>query len=438
MPSPDTPRRNIVIETISKIEGNAGLEVVVEGGAVKDLRFKITDYRRFLTVAARGKRMNAVPSFLSRICGTCSVAHLFASLMAIEASQGIEVTEQTKALRRLAYDGLMIRDHALHLYFFVIPDVLGVDSILDIPDDPDGPGHTLLRDSFDIKRLGSDISKATVGAAIHAPSPTVGGFLKAPDHAKFPELLARLRAVRPQVLRGIETFLEWDASLVRNSDYLCLRNEERFDFLEGDVVDSDGERISEGKFKEYLQYVRIPHSHAEGYRFSGTQEDYLVGSLARLNLNHDVLHPRTNAAAADAISVFPSDNIYHNNLAQAIEILQCVDDAVDILEALLVGEEKPARGAGRAGTGAALIEAPRGLLYHSATVDEGGLIEDYDVVVPTAQNQINIENDLRYHFERNLHKDDESLRLDAEGIIRAYDPCMSCATNFLKMDLTRL
>ena len=429
--------RNIVIETISKIEGNAGLEVVVEDGAVKDLRFKITDYRRFLTVAARGKRMNAVPSFLSRICGTCSVAHLFASLIAMENSQGIEVTEQTKALRRLAYDGLMVRDHALHLYFFVLPDVLGVDSIFDIPDDPDNPGHTLLRDSFDIKRLGSDISGATIGAAIHAPSPTVGGFLKPPDQARFPDLLARLQAIRPQVLRGIDTFLEWDASLVRNSDYLCLRNDERFDFLYGDVTNSDGERVSEEQFKEYLQYVRIPHSHAEGYRFSGTQEDYLVGALARLNLNHDVLHPKTSADAADAISVFPSDNIYHNNLAQAVEILQCVDEAIDILNDLRVSEEKPVRGAALAGTGAALIEAPRGLLYHSATVNAEGTVEDYDVVVPTAQNQINIENDLRYHFERNLDKDDEDLRLDAEGIIRAYDPCMSCATNFLNMDLTR-
>ena len=86
----------------------------------------------------------------------------------------------------------------------------------------------------------------------------------------------------------------------------------------------------------------------------------------------------------------------------------------------------------------ALIEAPRGLLCHTATVSDGGIVEDYGVVVPTAQNQINIENDLRYHFDRNLPKDDASLKLDAESIIRAYDPCMSCATNFLRMDLTRL
>ena len=431
------PDRNIVIDTITKIEGNAGLKVTIEDDAVKDLQFIVADYRRFFTMAVRGRRMIAVPSFLSRICGTCSVAHLFASLMAVESAQGITVTEQTKVLRRLAYDGLMIRDHALHLYFFVLPDVLGVDSILDIGDDPHDPGHTLLHDSFDIKRLGTDISNTVVGAAIHAPWPTVGGSLKHPDPAKFPDLIARLEAIRPQVVRGIETFLGWEASLVRNTDYLALRNDSRFDFLEGDVVNSDGKRIARSEFDNYLQYVQIPHSHAEGYRFSDTGEDYLVGALARINLNRDILNSRTKGDAASALSAFPSNNVYHNNLAQAIEILQCVDDALDILRNLQVVDEKPVRVPAKAGTGVGIIEAPRGLLYHMAKVNEEGLIEDYDVIVPTAQNQINIENDLRDYFDKNLDKDEETLRMDAESIIRAYDPCMSCATNFLKIDWIR-
>jgi sulfhydrogenase subunit alpha len=427
-------RRSIAIDTITKIEGNAGLKVVIEGEAVKDLQFIIGDYRRFFATAVRGKRVVAVPSFLSRICGTCSVAHLFASLMAIESALGIAVTEQTRALRRLAYDGLMIRDHALHLYFFVLPDILGVDSILDVSDDRDDPGHTLLHDSFEIKRLGTDITNTVIGAAIHAPWPTVGGSLRNPDHAKFIELIGRLEAIRPQVIRGIETFLEWDASLVRNTDYLALRNDTRFDFLEGDVVNSGGRRIARSEFKNYLQYAQIPHSHAEGYRFSDTQEDYLVGALARMNLNRELLHPRTKDDTASSLSVFPSNNVYHNNLAQAIEVLHCVDDAIDILRSIELTDEKPVRASARAGTGVGLIEAPRGLLYHMAKVGEDGVIKDYDVVVPTAQNQINIENDLRDYFTENLDKDEETLRVNAESIVRAYDPCMSCATNFLKID----
>jgi coenzyme F420-reducing hydrogenase alpha subunit len=431
------PRKNIAIDTITKIEGNAGLKVMIEDGEVKDLQFIISDYRRFFTTAVRGKRVVAVPSFLSRICGTCSVAHLFASLMAIESAQGLEVTEQTKALRRLAYDGLMIRDHGLHLYFFVLPDVLGVDSILDVPDDPDDHGHALLHDSFDIKRLGTDISNAVVGAAIHAPWPTVGRFLRNLDPARFPDLIARLEAIRSKVLRGIDAFFEWDESLVRNTDYLSLRNDARFDFLEGDIVNSNGRRISRPEFKNYLQYVQIPHSHAEGYRFSDTGEDYLVGALARINLNRDLLHPRTSDDAAYYLSAFPSNNVYHNNLAQAIEVLQCVDDAIDLLRTLHVADEEPVRTPAKAGTGVGVIEAPRGLLYHMAKVDEEGVVEDYDVIVPTAQNQINIENDLKDYFNENLNKNEETLRVNAESIIRAYDPCMSCATNFLKIDLIR-
>ena len=154
-------------------------------------------------------------------------------------------------------------------------------------------------------------------------------------------------------------------------------------------------------------------------------------------MNRTLLHPRTEADSAPYLSAFPSDNIYHNNLAQAVEILQCVDEAIDILKNIRIADEKPIRKPPRAGVGMGVIEAPRGLLYHMARVNEAGIVEDYDVIVPTSQNQINIENDLKDYFERNLDKSEEALRLDAESIVRAYDPCMSCATNFLKIDWIR-
>lgn len=429
---------DITIENITKIEGTASLQVSVEDGKVKDLKFIISDYRRFYTEGAKGKPIVSVPSFLSRICGTCSVAHLFAAIEAIEKSQGIQVSEQTKTLRRLAYDGLMIRDHALHLYFFVLPDVLGLDSILDIPDDSEDLGHILLHDSFDIKRLGTDITNVIIGAAIHAPFPTIGGFLKLPDPSNFPDLLSRLETIRPQVIRGIKTFFEWNENLTRNSDYLCLRNGKNYNFIEGEIVNSTGRHVSENDFHSFLKSVVIPYSQAEGYTFSDTNEDYLVGALARLNLNLDVLHPRTKADIASYLTVFPSNNVYHNNLAQAIEILQCVDEAIDILKNIQIVAEAPIRKPVQAGIGVGVVEAPRGVLYHMVKVGSNGMVEDYDVIVPTAQNQINIENDLKKYFNNNLDKDEEVLRLSAEKIIRAYDPCMSCATNFLKIEWRQL
>jgi sulfhydrogenase subunit alpha len=156
-----------------------------------------------------------------------------------------------------------------------------------------------------------------------------------------------------------------------------------------------------------------------------------------LPLGTDYLGLRNDDDIASSLSAFPSNNVYHNNLAQAIEILQCVDDAVDILRTIQLADEKPVSASAQAGTGMGIMEAPRGLLYHRAEVNEEGVIEDYDVIVPTAQNQINIENDLKDYFNENLDRDEETLRMNAESIIRAYDPCMSCATNFLKIDWIR-
>jgi coenzyme F420-reducing hydrogenase alpha subunit len=428
---------NITIDNITKVEGTAGVEVTIENGKVTDLKFIIKDYRRFYTEAVIGKPFIASPSFLSRICGTCSVAHLFASLEAIEKSQGIVLTEQTRLLRRLAYDGLIIRDHALHLYFFVLPDVLGIDSILDIPDDHDDPGNTLLHDSFDIKKLGSDITEVIIGAAIHAPYPTVGGFLKIPDQTKFPDLIERLENVRPQVLRGIKTFFDYKKEMLGDTDYLCLRNDKNFDFIEGEIVNSDGKRIPESQMHDFLRSVVVPYSQSENYVFSDLHENYLVGSLARINFNKDLLNQRTKKDTEEYLKVFPSNNVHHNNLAQAIEILQCVDDALDILKNIKIVEEKPIKVAKKSGLGVGVIEAPRGTLYHMAKVNDKGIIEDYDVIVPTSQNQISIEKSLKKYFNENLDKSEDLLKLEAEKIIRAYDPCMSCATNFLKIDWIR-
>lgn len=428
----------ITIDSITKIEGTAGLKVTIKNNKVTDLKFIIKDYRRFYTSAVKDKPIMAVPSFLSRICGTCSVAHLLCAIEAIEKSQGIGPSAQTKLLRRLAYDGMMIRDHALHLYFFVLPDLLGIDSILDIPEEEGNLGHQLLHDSFEIKQTGAELTTMIAGATIHAPLPTIGGFLRLPNKDNFHDMINKLNKIREAAIRGVEAFAQTKEVMVRNSDYICLQGKDNYDFLEGEVVNSEGKRISEEKFRDFLDSVVIPYSQADGYIFSDTKEDYLTGSLARMNLNKHQLNKKTAESVKKYLPIFPSNNIYHNNLAQAIEVLNCIDDAIDILTTINLIDEKIVFLPPRSGIGVGVIEAPRGTLYHRAEVDNMGMIMNYEVIVPTAQNQINIENDLKKYFEENLDKDEKSLKLDAEKIIRAYDPCMSCATNFLKIEWIKL
>ncbi len=248
-------------------------------------------------------------------------------------------------------------------------------------------------------------------------------------------MIETLEKIRPQVIRGIKLFYGWKAELKRNSDYLCLKNPAGYGFLEGVIINSNGKKVSEAQFGEFLKQVVIPYSQAEGYVFSDSYEDYLVGALARINLNLNQLSPRTRADINQYLNFFPSNNIYDNNLAQAIEILQCIDEAIEILTHLRITDEKPIKKPYKAGIGIGVVEAPRGILYHMADVDNKGIIQNYEVIVPTAQNQINIENDLKKYFNENLNqKTQEELKVDAEKVIRAYDPCMSCATNFLEIE----
>ncbi|EKD99896.1 MAG: nickel-dependent hydrogenase large subunit, partial [uncultured bacterium] len=239
------------------------------------------------------------------------------------------------------------------------------------------------------------------------------------------------------VLRGIKTFAEWNQTLNRESDYLYLRNDKSYDFYEGDIVNSTGKHIKASEFHNFLETVAIPYSQSEGYKTSDTHSNYLVGALARLNYNKDLLNKRTLEDCKEYLKLFPSKNVHHNNLAQAIEILQCVDEAIEILSNIKIEQEKPVRKPTQAGIGIGVVEAPRGILYHYAKVNDKGIIDGYDILVPTAQNQISIEADLKKYFSENLDKDEKILHVEAEKIVRAYDPCMSCATNFLKIEWIR-
>ncbi|MBI4182284.1 MAG: Ni/Fe hydrogenase subunit alpha [Candidatus Aenigmarchaeota archaeon] len=422
---------DITIENLTKMEGHADLEVKVREGVVEGVKFAITENQRFYEQAVRGQPLTSAPQLMSRICGTCSIAHLLCCIEALEKATGIQPTPQALLLKKLTMYGLMIRDHALHLYFFALPDLVGKDSILDFRED-DPQEHKLLHDSFDLKRAGNLLSTLVAGKAVHAPYPTVGGFLRVPDPAGIAKVVAELKRVRPLALDLIQVFQKWDARFARDTEYVALSTQD-FSFLDGDVMTSKGVCIPEEAYLDHLINVAIPYSQAAGFEFEG--EEFVVGALARLNLNREHLHPQTRKDAAAALRAFPSQNIFHNNLAQAIEVLHSIDHAVELLETTSFTPEpvqKPVLT--KEGTGVGVIEAPRGTLYYRLTVGRNGIVKKANIVVPTAQNQISIEKDIALLVQNSLEKlDKPAIEREIEKLIRAYDPCMSCASHFLKV-----
>ncbi len=425
---------DLTLDQITKIEGHASLHLKVENGVITDCRFSIPEYKRFYTQAVRNKAVNAIPQMVARICGTCSNAHLLCSIKAIEASQGIIPSEQTKLLRRLLVNGLMIRDHGLHLYVFVLPDLYNRDSLL-VFDENNPVEHELLHDAFAVKEIGNQLAIWSGGRSVHAPTPTIGGFLKLPIQSEQNKLITKLKSIRTRVIKLITIFQKCDFSQEEDISFSALQSTD-YNFLDGSIITASGERIIDAEYANHLKHIVIPYSQASGYTFQGGL--FMVGALARINLSKQYLNRVTRDDSAEALKLFPSKNIFHNNLAQAIEILHCIDDSIAILDKLYIKNEKPVKYQLKAGTGVGVVEAPRGTLYHRYEVDEKGIVTSGRIIVPTGQNQIVIEKSLFHYAEKHLDLPEAKLSLDLEKLVRAYDPCMSCASHFLKLKIKRV
>jgi len=420
----------ISVESLSKIEGHADLVVTVKKDRVVDAKLKIFESKRFFTQAMRGKPYATIPQMVSRICGTCSAAHLLCSTEAVEEAVGIQPSEQTMLLRKLAMYAAWIRDHAMHLYFFSLPDLLGKDSVLEF----DGEEHGLLHEALKVKGAGNRFGKMIGGRAIHPLYFQPGGVTSVPKKEDARAAIKELVEIRPLVLKLTGMFYNSPQEFHRTTHFASVINND-YSYCGEEIMVSDGTCIKEDDYFDHLRQVVLPYSTATGYDLGGYA--FMVGALARMNLNRESLHRETKKDAAEFLKAFPTQNMFRNNLAQAIEILHAIDASKEILEKTDFKPEPPAKPQRKAGRGIAAVEAPRGTLYHMVDVGEDGLVRDGSLVIPTQQNQINMEKDMRELVQANIRKDREQIRRGLEALIRAYDPCMSCASHFLKIKWIR-
>ena len=419
--------RRIRLESISKIEGHGSVDIKISSGKVKYVKLKITESKRFYTQAIRNKAAISLPLMTSRICGTCSIAHLTCCSAAVEDAVGYVPSGQTLLLRQLSLNGMMIRDHALHLYLFCLPDLFGKDSVLDF----EGPQEEIVRKAFAVKGAGNNLSKAIAGRAVHATFAEVGRFSHIPGAEEVKKAIADLKSVRDYAIEFIEMFYGSGFKQEHDTDFVALVNKD-YSFHDGELGDSSGTRIKRGRYFDYLDKVVIPYSEATAYEFEG--REYMVGALSRMNLNKGGLHRQTRADASKFLGAFPSKNVYSNNLAQAIEILHCIDSSLELLESHEFREESAAPVNIIEGEGVGVLEAPRGTLYYRLSINREGKTTYGSIIVPTQQNQISMERSIAEMVGSNIGKDRKFLEYEIEKLIRAYDPCMSCASHFLRIN----
>jgi sulfhydrogenase subunit alpha len=427
--------RTIAVDYLARVEGEGALKVRIEGDRVEDVQLKIFEPPRFFEAFLRGRSYLEAPDITARICGICPVAYQMSSCHAMERALGMSVEGPLRDLRRLLYCGEWIESHALHIYLLHAPDFLGYpDAVHLARDHPEAVRHGL-----ELKKAGNHLMQVLGGREIHPVNVRVGGFYRAPS-------VGELEALQPELRRALELAEEtvrFAAGLTfpeieEEYEFVSLRHPREYPMNEGRVESNRGVSIDPEKFEDVFEEVHVPHSTALQSVRKGAGS-YLVGPLARYALNHDRLTPRARSAARAAGLADVVRNPYQSIVVRAVEVVLACEEALRIID----GYTPPPRpyveppSSFHATTGMAITEAPRGMLYHRYRINEDGLIEDAKIVAPTSQNQKRIEDDLRRVVERLVRSDDAALTGACERAIRNHDPCISCATHFLTLDVER-
>jgi coenzyme F420-reducing hydrogenase alpha subunit len=425
--------RAITTSALARVEGEGAMHLRIRDGDLEQVQFSIYEPPRFFEAFLRGRRYTEPPDITARICGICPVAYQMSACAAIEAACGVTVDGQLRELRRLIYCGEWIESHTLHVYLLHAPDFLGYESAIAMAADH----RELVERGLRMKKLGNEIIELVGGREIHPINVRVGGFWRVPAGRELRRLVPRLEEGRELALGTVEAMAALDfPELEEDYELVALSEPGRYGIEGGRLASSAGLDIAPDEYDAHFVEEHVEHSSALHSRLR-ERGSYLVGPLARYALGSARLSPVAKEAAAAAGLSSEERNPFRSIVVRAVEILYAFDEALRIIDAY----EEPDRPAlevePRAGAGCGWTEAPRGMLWHRYELDDAGTILDARIVPPTSQNQRRIEEDLRDLVRRNIDLPDEELQLRCEQAIRSYDPCISCATHFLRLEVDR-
>jgi len=426
-------RRRIQVDALARVEGEGAMSVVVEDGQVEDVKLRIYEPPRFFEALLRGRGYEEAPDITARICGICPVAYQMSAVHAMEAALGITVDGPLRELRRLLYCGEWIESHVLHVYMLHLPDFLGYEDAIRLARDRRADVERGLR----LKKIGNALVTAVAGREVHPINVRVGGFHRAPRRRELQALRGDLewgRDAAHETLRLVAglPFPDFEC----DHEFVALRHPDEYPFNEGEVVSTEGLSVEAHEFEERFEELHVEHSNALHARIRGGGH-YFVGPQARYNLNFDRLSPVAQQAAREAGLGAECRNPFQSIVVRAVEILEAYEEALRIIDGYEEPDAPYVAHEVRAGAGAACTEAPRGLLYHRYEIDDEGSILDARIVPPTSQNQATIEDDLRRFVQQHVSLPDDELTWKCEQAIRNYDPCISCATHFLRLEIER-
>lgn len=425
--------RTLQVDYLTRVEGETSLTIRLEGDEATDVRLAIFEPPRFFEALLRGRSYLEAPDITSRICGICPAAYLMSACHAVEDALGVQVDGPLRMLRRILYCGEWIESHALHVFLLHAPDFLGYPDALSMAKEH---GEWVQR-GLRIKKAGNTLMSILGGRSIHPINVRVGGFYRAPARAELGAHLPELRRGREATAEALEWMARFTfPAFEREYEFVSLRHPTEYPLMGGRIVSSAGLDIAVHEWDAHFQEEQVPYSNALQARRVGGGS-YLCGPLARFNLNFDRLAPEVQEAARRAGLAVPCRNPFRALLVRLVEMLHAFTEAIRLIEGYVEPAVPHVDTPARAGMGHGATEAPRGLLYHRYTLGSDGAILDARIVPPTSQNQLSIEDDLRTLAPELASRTHAQATRLAEQVIRNHDPCISCATHFLTLNLER-
>ena len=425
--------RTIKVDYLARVEGEGAFKVVVRDGKVRSAELSIFEPPRFFEAFLRGRAFSEAPDITARICGICPVAYQMSAVHAMENALGVAVTGKLRDLRRLLYCGEWIESHTLHITMLHAPDFLGYTGAVDMAREH----GDVVRRGLALKKAGNEIMTLLGGREIHPINVRVGGFYRTPRRRELKPLAERLKWAREAAIETVRWVAGFDfPERTRDYTFVALRHAQEYPLNEGHIVSNRGLDIAAAQYDDHFEESHVERSTALHSRFKDGGA-YLVGPLARYSLNFDRLSPLAQETARQAGLGPTCTNPYRSIVVRAVEVLYACDEALRIIDQYEEPDAPAISVEPRAAVGFGATEAPRGLLYHRYRLEGDGTIAEARIVPPTSQNQASIEEDLASFVGGFLDLPDDELRHRCEQTVRNYDPCISCSTHFLRLDIDR-
>ncbi|PIR17749.1 MAG: Ni/Fe hydrogenase subunit alpha [Deltaproteobacteria bacterium CG11_big_fil_rev_8_21_14_0_20_49_13] len=427
---------DINLHYITRVEGHGNIAVNVKEGTVEKVEWQVPEAPRFFEAMVVGQKWDVIHHITSRICGICSIGHTLASLKATEAAFGIKLTARDLKLRRLAIHAENLQSHLLHLGYLVLPDLLGVGSVIPLASSHPEELKTVVR----LHRAANEMSDLVCGRTTHPQRLIPGGFTKVPSRTELKELKEALNKCWVDinaVAKLVHALASKLPNFTRETEFIALTSKDEYAIYDGNIGSTDTESAPVSDYLKYTNEFIVPQSTAKYAKHN--RASFMVGALARVNKNYDQLTNRAKIVA-EMFGLKPvCHNPYMNNVAQLVEIVHSWEDAIKIIDELVADttydqQKAPVAFTPKASYGVGAVEVPRGILYHAYTYDDKGFISKANCIIPTNQNHANIQLDMEALVPQIMQRPKREVELTLEMLVRAYDPCISCSTHMLNIE----